>query len=136
MLYEQRFFFLEYIDDNLYIYLHRSSKCIKITGYQEPVYYYSVNDTKSNYDIISNKLKNVRSDIIKDSVIYKVGGINNTKLLKIDEDNTEQVIYNSTFNVRLKFIVVFIGVIIFSFVVLYNIFKMNKEDNIKSYYSL
>ena len=44
-------FFLEYIDDNLYIYLHRSSKCIKITGYQEPVYYYSVNDTKSNYDI-------------------------------------------------------------------------------------
>lgn len=81
-------------------------------------------------------MKNVRSDIIKDSVIYKVGGINNTKLLKIDEDNTEQVIYNSTFNVRLKFIVVFIGVIIFAFVVLYNIFKMNKEDNIKSYYSL
>ncbi len=120
-------YFLEYVKTDLYLYSLRSSKCIKITGYKEPIFYYSVNDTKSNYDIISHKLKNVRSDITIGSVIYKVEGINSTKLVKTSNDNMETVIYNSTTKVGLKFIVVFIGVVIFAFVVLFNIISEKKK---------
>lgn len=123
-------YFLEYESDNLYIYIHRSSKCIKIMGFEKPILYYSVNDTKSNYDIISYKLNNVLSDTIKNSITYKVKGISGTKLVKIDKDNMETVIYDSTSNVGVKFILIFIGIVIFAFVVLYNI-KNHKNVKIE-----
>ncbi|MGN1481461.1 hypothetical protein [Porcipelethomonas sp.] len=114
-------YFLEYSKNDLFIYMHRSSKCIKITGYKEPLSYYSVDDTNSNYDIISYKLKNRNQYIIKDDNIYKIRGITDTKLVKINKDQTETIIYNSSTNVFMKFIVVFIGVIMFAFIILYNI---------------
>lgn len=120
--------FLEYVEDDLYLYLLRSSECIKITGYLKPVSYFSVDDTKSNDEIISYKLKNRNSDIVKDSVTYQIRGINSTKLVKINGDSTETVIYDSTKNVWLKFIVVSAGVVIFAFVILFDIISRSKNN--------
>lgn len=121
-------YFLEYEGNDLYLYIHRSSECIKITGFEKPLLFYYINDTKYNNDYVLHKLNCVYNDFKDDSNVYKVKGINNTKLVRISEDNIQKVIYNSTSNVGLKIIVVVIGNIMFVFVISYNII-INKKQN-------
>ena len=121
-------YFLEYEGNDLYLYIHRSSECIKITGFEKPLLFYYINDTKYNNDYVLHKLNCVYNDFKDDSNVYKVKGINNTKLVRISEDNIQKVIYNSTSNVGLKIIVVVIGNIMFVFVISYNIIINNKQN--------